>query len=95
MDSKRPDVIYEKRQDVMDKVMSEVTGVLRIRDASSSVRAIQEVATPEISICLGSGRCMFPERGKESRICAFCLRVSADATLEDATAQAQRFVVGN
>lgn len=63
-----------ERPDLLAKVTSQIIDAVRIRDDAAYGRAIQGAAPVDLTICLGSGRCLFPRQGHESRICAFCYR---------------------
>lgn len=86
-----------KRTDLIDAIGSQLTEFSAIRDRSEQYRVMRgEDVDGEVTVCLGSGRCLFPVKGKRDRVCPFCLRVpDRHMTPEQITETVRRFVGGN
>lgn len=83
------------RDDLVKRATRELETTLHLRDTTAGVRAMNEVATPSIAICLGYGRCGLPSQGADVRTCGFCMQVGPNVRPEDVPALVRKFVGGN
>jgi hypothetical protein len=66
------------RPDLVMTIGEQVAHAYELQHASDYPRAMHGDALPEVVVCLGSGRCLFPTRGAEKRFCPFCVTMPQD-----------------
>lgn len=63
-----------RRPDLHERIPTLLVDVCKMRRDSEMSRLSRDGEIPcDITICMGSGRCMFPMAGAEGRSCPFCL----------------------
>lgn len=60
------------RQDLLDGFQVAVTRAYDIQAATEFPRVMEDEAPLDVTVCLGTGRCLFSTQGSSKRHCPFC-----------------------
>jgi hypothetical protein len=83
-----------KRDDLLKHTTEVVNAAIEHRNMRSIEFAHKEETPNDIAVCLGTARCMYPQRNRDF-YCPFCLVITPKTTAADANETARRFVKGN
>lgn len=87
-----------RRPDLQERLPDVLVAVAKMRRDSELSRIAKDGEVPmDITLCLGSGRCMFSLAGSEGRVCTFCMRYpERRGQTEKSTREATRiYIEGN
>lgn len=85
-----------RRPDLHERLSSQLLAAVQRQEAKAYSQAMAGEDRGELIVCLGSGRCLDPIRGSDSRICPLCLRVPQGYGQQERVPEiVHRFVEGN
>ena len=78
------------------RITAYIDAVLTTVESSSFMRGASGAELPDLTVCLGPGRCMIPFKEDELGECPFCVRKSFTRNMRsDAAIAAKRAIQGN
>jgi hypothetical protein len=84
------------RPDLVDGLTKMVAAGYVQADSADYGRCMDGKSAMNVIVCLGQGRCMYPAKGHETRVCAFCKILPAGVGNAARSPEAvRRFVMGN